>query len=57
MSNFDDIKQPDGKSPVIPELWGMHTAPSLPLLLGPLSLRVVASDRVLSFDQIELFHI
>ena len=34
------------------DFWGMHT-PSLPLLPGPLWLRVVAPDRVLSLGQIK----
>ena len=36
------------------ELWGLRSTPSLPLLPGPLRLGVVALDRVLSIDQIEL---
>ena len=37
------------------ELWGMRSTSSLPLLPGPLWSRLVAPDRVLSMDQIELF--
>ena len=36
------------------ELYGMQSTPSLLLLTGPLWPRVVAPDRVLSIDQIEL---
>ena len=35
-------------------LWGMWSTSSLPLLLGSLWPGVVAPDRVLSMDQIEL---
>ena len=43
-----DTKQSDGKAPVMPELWGMRSTPSLPLLLGSLWPRMVALDRGLS---------
>ena len=36
MSSRYDIKQSDGKAPVMLELWGMQSTPSLPLLPGPL---------------------
>ncbi len=36
------------------ELCGMSSTTSLPLLQGPLLSKVVALDRVLSMDQIEL---
>ena len=49
-----DSKQSDGDVPVMLELWGMLSTPSLTLLPGPLWLRVVAPDRVLSIGQIEL---
>ena len=49
MSCFD-TKQSDGEAPVMLELWGMKRTPSLPLL----SARVVAPDKALSIDQIEL---
>ena len=49
-----DTKQSDGEAPVMLELWGMQSPPSLPSLPGPLWPRVVASDRVLSMGQIEL---
>ena len=43
-----DTKQSDGKFPVMQGLWGMWSAPSLPLLPGPLWLSLVASDSALS---------
>ena len=49
-----DTKQSDGKVPVMLELWGMRSAPLLPLLLGPLWSRVDAPYRVLSMGQIEI---
>ena len=50
-----DTKQSDGEVPVMMlELWGMRSTPSLPALPGPLWLRVVATDRVLSMGQVEL---
>ena len=33
-----DIKQSDGEVPVMLELWGMWSTPSLPSLPGPLSM-------------------
>ena len=39
------------------ELWEMMSAPSLPLLPGPLWPGVVAPDKGLSMGQIELFDI
>ena len=39
------------------ELWGMQSTPSLPSLPCPLLLGVVAPDRVLSMDQIELEYV
>ena len=39
------------------ELWGMRSTLSLPLLLGSLWPRVVASEKVLSMGQKELFDI
>ena len=47
-------KQSDGEIPVMPELWGMRTTPSLPSLPAPLWPGVVAPDRVISMGQIEL---
>ena len=49
-----DTKQSDGEVPVMLELWGMLSIPSLPSLPGPLWPGVVAPDRVLSMGQIEL---
>ena len=45
-----DIKQSDGE--VMLEVLEMWSTPSLPSLPGPLCPGVVASDRVLSMDQI-----
>ena len=45
------------KAPVMLELWGMWSTPSLPLLPGPLWTEVVVPDKVLSIGQIELFDI
>ena len=42
-----DTKQSDGEIPVMLELWGMWSTPSLPLLPGPLWPGVVAPDRAL----------
>ena len=39
------------------ELWEKQSATSLPSLPGPLRPEVIASDRVLSMGQIELFDI
>ena len=39
------------------ELWGMQSTSSLPSLPGALCFGVVAPDKVLSMDQIELFGI
>ena len=44
-----DTKQSDGEDPVLLELWGMQSTPSLP--------RVVAPDKVLSMGQTEQFNI
>ena len=49
-----DTKQSDDEVQVMLELWRMWSTLSLPLLPGPLRPRVVALDRVLSLDQIEL---
>ena len=40
-----DTKQSDGEVPVMLELWGMQSTPSLPSLSGPLWLGVVAPDK------------
>ena len=50
-----DTKESDDEALVMLELWGMQSAPSLPLLPGQLWLRVVELKRVLSRGQIELF--
>ena len=49
--SVNDTKQSHSEAPAW-ELWGMWSTPSLSLLSGP---EVVASDRVLSMGQIELF--
>ena len=51
-----DFKQSNGESPTM-EIWGIWNILSLSLLLGPLWLRVVSLDRVLSMGQIDLFNI
>ncbi len=45
---------PYGEAPVMLQFGEMWSTTSLPLLPGPLWSRVVAPDRVLSMDQIEL---
>ena len=52
-----DTKQSHGEVPVILELWGTRSTPSLPSLPGPLLPGVVAPDRVLSISQIELNYV
>ena len=49
-----DTKESDGEVPAMLELWEMRSTLSLPSLPGLLWTGVVASDRVLSIDQIEL---
>ena len=49
-----DTKQSDGEVPVMLELWGMWSTSSLSSLWGPLWPGVVAPDRAISKDQIEL---
>ena len=49
-----DTKQFDGEAPVLLELWGMRSTPSLSSLPGPTWPRVVAPDRVLCMGQTEL---
>ena len=56
-TSMSDTKQSDGEIPVMLELWGMRGILSSSLLPGPLWLRVVALDRVLSIGQIELFDV
>ena len=46
-------KQSDDEVPIMQEVYGMRSNPSLPSLPGPLCPGVVAPDRVLSMDQIE----
>ena len=52
-----DTKQSDGEVPVILEPCGMRRTHSLPSLPRSLCPGVVASDRVLSTGQIELFDV
>ena len=52
-----DTKQFDGEAPVMLELRGMRSAPSLSSLPDPRWPGVVVTDRVLSMGQIELFDI
>ena len=49
-----DTKQSDSEAPLILELWGMQSTPLLPSNSGSFCSAVVAPDRVLSMDQIEL---
>ena len=49
-----DTIQSDRGVPVMPVPWGMRSSPSLPSLLGPFWLGVVALDMVLSMGQTEL---
>ena len=49
-----DTKQSDGEVPVMLELWGMWSTPSLPLLPGPFWPKTVAPDWALSTGYIEL---
>ena len=49
-----DTKYSDREVPVLLELWGMRSTPSLPSLPGPLWPGMVAPVRVLSMGQIEL---
>ena len=43
-----DIKQSDSETPVILELWGIWSTPSLPMFPGPFWPRVIVPDIVLS---------
>ena len=52
-----DSKQFHGKASVMMELWGMQSNLSLPSLPALFWAEEVASDRVLSIDQIEQFDI
>ena len=49
-----NTKQSDDETPIIMELSGMQSTPSLPSLPGPPRPGVVAPERVLSVGQIEL---
>ena len=49
-----DARHTNGEVPVMLELWGIRSSPSLPSLSGPLRPAVVAPNRVLSMGQIEL---
>ena len=49
-----DTKQSYSDVPVMLEHWEVRSTSSLPTLPGPLWLRVVGLDRVLTMDQIEL---
>ena len=50
------IELSDSEATVMLELKGVWRTSSLPLLSGPLWLRVVAPDTILSMGQKELFH-
>ena len=52
-----DSKQSDDEVTVMLELWGIRSYPSLPSLPGSLWPGVVASERILSFGQIELNYV
>ena len=52
-----NTKQSDGEVPVMLELRGMQSTPSLPLLPGPLWSGVIALDWVQSMEQIELKYV
>ena len=49
-----DTKQSDGEAPLMQEIRGMRSTPSLPWFPGPLWLEMLALDRVLSMGPIEL---
>ena len=49
-----DAKQSDDEALVMLELWGMWSTPALPSLPGPLLIRMVTPDKVLSMGQIAL---
>ena len=52
-----DTKQSDGEVPVMLQLWGMWSTPSLSLLPGSLWPGVVAPNRALSMGQTELNYV
>ncbi len=49
-----DTKQSDGEIAVMLQLTGIRSTPSLPSLPAPLKPEMIALDRVLSMDQVEL---
>ena len=49
-----DTKQSKGKAPVMLELWGMFSTPSLRSLPRPLWPRVIAADRAIFMGKIEI---
>ena len=51
-----DTKQSDGEVPVMLELWGMLSTPSLLSLPGPLWPGVIAPDRVLYWSNRTKLH-
>ena len=51
---YNSKKKSDSVASVKLELWGMQSTPSLSLLTSPLWTGVVALDKVLSMNQIEL---
>ena len=51
-----DTKQSDVETSIL-ELWWMWTTRLLPLLPGSLWPRTVAPDRILSIDQINVWHL
>ena len=53
-ASWYDIKQSDWEATEMLLLWGIRSTSSLPSLPGPLWPGVVAPDRTLSMDQIEL---
>ena len=52
-----DIKQSEGEVPVMLELYGMWTTPSLLSLPGPFWFGGIAHDKVLSIGHIKVFDI
>ena len=49
-----NTKQSDCEVPVMLKIWGIQSTPVLPSLPGPLWLKIVAPDRILSMGKIEL---
>ena len=52
-----DIRQSDGKAPVMLEFWGMWSTSSLLLLPGPLWPKVVASNKDSIYRPNRIFYI